>query len=146
MQLLEAVGHQEQRENMNSLDCFKTDAKAESDGVWIGVPGSSSQLLIARMWNPKMTNAFRVTLRARKEGEPDIDPDSEEVSTKLLANYVLLGWRSVVVEGKEVAYTPELGEKYLADPNYHEFKAFVRSAAIERERFLSKEAADVRGK
>jgi hypothetical protein len=131
---------------MNSLDCFKTDAKAETDGVWVGVPGSTSELLIARMWNPRMTNAFRVMLRARKEGDPDLDPDSDEVSTKLLARYVLLGWRNVVVNGQEVPYTPELGEKYLADPNYHEFKAYVRSAAIERERFLSKEAADARGK
>jgi hypothetical protein len=131
---------------MNSLDVFKTNAAAESDGVWVGLPGSTSEVLIARLWNPKMTNAFRVMLRERKQGEPDLDPDDTAVSARLIARHVLLGWRRVVVDGAEVAYTPELGERFLSDPNYHELLAFVRSSALDRERFMAKEAADARGK
>ena len=133
---------------MNTFDCFKTDAKAEVEGVWVKVPRSKTgaEVRVARLGNDRAREALRRLYRESQDREK-FNPDDRATAAKLMSETVLVDWRNVTVDGVEnVPYTSALGEKFLADPNYHEFFDFVRDAALARESYLAKCAEEATGK
>lgn len=121
---------------------FAVDAKKELDGVWENI-GGDAELLIARIGNPKYKEAFRKLPRGtRRMIESGTLPEaqSEKMFCQILASTVLLGWKNLIEDGKDVLYSEEKAAEMLL--KYPEFRAIVEDLGNDMRRFHeeSKEA------
>jgi hypothetical protein len=94
------------------LDAFEADSF--EDGLWFPIVGDS-KLKIARAGNPeylrtleKLEKSFR-----REHGEKLTPEARQSLNCQAIAKGLLKDWENVNERGKAVAYTPELGAKYL---------------------------------
>ena len=91
------------------LKDFKTDKDKEKDGVWEEL-GDGCSVLVARYGNPAMVNAYRRyprVLRQRLESGQVDDDKSAAVMAKVMADTILLNWKGLKEDGKEVVYSKE---------------------------------------
>ena len=91
------------------LKDFKTDKDKEKDGVWEDL-GDGCSVLVARYGNQAMVNAYRRyprVLRQRLESGQIDDDKSANVMAKVMADTILLDWKGLKEDGKEVAYSKE---------------------------------------
>lgn len=94
------------------LDAFEADSF--EDGLWFPIVGDS-RIKVARSSNPqylriveKLEKSFR-----RSHGEK-LSPDARlALNCQAIAMGLLKDWENVNERGKPVAYTPEIGAKYL---------------------------------
>lgn len=104
---------------------FATDETAENEGVW--VPLGDSEFLIARTGNrtysKKLAAAFKSNQRALDAGDDAADALSDKIMISVIADTILLGWRtgevnSVLYQGETLAYTKEAAKKVLAHKDF----------------------------
>ena len=91
------------------LKDFKTDKDKEKDGVWEDL-GDECSVLVARYGNQAMVNAYRRyprVLRQRLESGQVDDDKSATVMAKVMADTILLDWKGLKEDGKEVVYNKE---------------------------------------
>ena len=91
------------------LKDFKTDKDKEKNGVWEDL-GDGCSVLVARYGNQAMVNAYRKyprVLRQRLESGQVDDDKSSTIMAKVMADTILLDWKGLKEDGKEVAYSKE---------------------------------------
>ena len=91
------------------LKDFKTDRDKEKDGVWEDL-GDGCSVLVARYGNQAMVNAYRKyprVLRQRLESGQVDDDKSSNIMAKVMADTILLDWKGLKEDGKEVPYSKE---------------------------------------
>ena len=91
------------------LKDFKTDKDKEKDGVWEDL-GDGCSVLVARYGNQAMVNAYRKyprVLRQRLESGQVDDDKSSTIMAKVMADTILLDWKGLKEDGKEVVYSKE---------------------------------------
>lgn len=102
---------------MELFAALSTDPRLEEGGVW--VPYGDAELLIARDGNAKH-QALRSKLAKRHQhvfkggNEEAIAAAVKEITVTALSQTILLDWRNVTENGKPVAYTPEIGHRYMS--------------------------------
>ena len=99
------------------LKDFKTDKDKEKDGVWEDL-GDGCSVLVARYGNQAMINAYRKyprVLRQRLESGQVDDDKSSNILSKVMADTILLNWKGLKEDGKEVIYSKEECIRILAD-------------------------------
>ena len=99
------------------LKDFKTDKSKEEDGVWEDL-GDGCSVLIARYGNRAMVNAYRKyprVLRQRLESGQVDDDKSATIMAKVMADTILLDWKGLKEDGKEVAYSKEECARVLTE-------------------------------
>lgn len=86
------------------LDIFSqyaTDESLENNGTWRDI-GGGTELLIARIGNDKYVKHLNKLVEQNKKlldsGTDEADAKSNEIMVEVLANTILLGWRSKVGE------------------------------------------------
>jgi hypothetical protein len=128
------------------LSAFKTNKKAETDGVWVD-GGNGLELLLARVPNPKYEACMRQLGRPHAElARIGLDEDGvfASIHRQAIARHVLLGWRNLVDDqDKEIKYSVENAEKFLEE--YPDFLRLVLNLAQNRQLFLDatvKQTAD----
>lgn len=133
---------------MAKLGVLKCDRQKSEQGVWVPwILGM--RLKIARFGNPKFKAYVKNHGKDQKwlakigalEGNEDV---LEDVFSDALAHTVLLDWENVEDDnGNPIPYTPEIGAKYLRDPDYYELTEFVAMVSRDRETFRHHEAEQV---
>ena len=91
------------------LKDFKTDKDKEKDGVWEDL-GDGCSVLVARYGNQSMVNAYRKyprVFRQRLESGQVDDDKSSNIMSKVMADTILLDWKGLKEDGKEVVYSKE---------------------------------------
>ena len=99
------------------LKDFKTDRDKEKDGVWEDL-GDGCSVLVARYGNQAMVNAYRRyprVLRQRLESGQVDDDKSSTIMAKVMADTILLDWKGLKEDGKEVPYSKEECVRVLTD-------------------------------
>ena len=99
------------------LKDFKTDKNKEKDGVWEDL-GDGCSVLVARYGNQAMVNAYRRyprVLRQRLESGQVDDDKSSAIMAKVMSDTILLDWKGLKEDGKEVAYSKEECTRVLID-------------------------------
>ena len=123
---------------MDLRKAFGTNKKKEQEGVWVkGEEGS--EFLIARAGNPaaeKLTQELMRPHRRRLRAGTLPDEVTKEISYTVLATAVLLGWKGVKVDGKEVPYSPEQAKELFTEmPDFADFVAgYSMEAALFQDR------------
>lgn len=111
---------------MDLKKAFATNKKKELDGVWVKAE-DGAQFLIARYNNTKAEKLTGELMRPhRRRARLGTLPDEiqRDVSFSVLANAVLLDWKGVQVDGKDVSFSPELAKKMFDEiPDFADFIA-----------------------
>jgi hypothetical protein len=119
------------------LSEVKVDGKTQSEGVWVEHDTETS-FLVARMGNPKFKQRFGA-LMAPHQRRYDAGKLSNEMQSQIMAKAVsetiLLGWKGLQMDGKELKYSTEKAYEILADPTAEEFLALILEYAQDNERF-----------
>ena len=91
------------------LKDFKTDKVKEKEGVWEDL-GDGCSMLIARYGNPAMIRAYRKyprMIRRRLENGDVADDKSAKIMAGVMADTILLEWKGLKEDGKNVPYNKE---------------------------------------
>lgn len=124
---------------------MKIDSAKEEGGVWIAYKGGS-QLLIARHGNKKHEAAYERMLKPYQRGRRGgtIPEDVlENVGIRCLARYILLDWKGIADEGKELPYSPEAAERLFR--KYPLLMDDVFAFSQKAETFLVEEEEEIAG-
>lgn len=131
---------------MLNLTKLAVDPVLASEGTWADYAGG--RFLIARFNNPK-AQELRSSLALKQmallqSGTDEGEAAAQAINVEVLAHTILLAWEGVSEDGKTaVAYTPEVGVKYLADPRFAELKEFIQNFSFNRENYQEKVEAEV---
>lgn len=100
---------------MSFLNKYKTDKRAEVEGVWVEVDAGTS-FRIARLNNDKAREMRRTLEKPYRNFQTIPDSKSEEFLRKIVAHTILLDWKGMTDEnGTEIAHSPEAVERILKD-------------------------------
>lgn len=120
------------------LKNFKTDKDKEEKGVWEEL-GDGCSVLIARHGNPAMLKAYSKyprLLRQRLENGQADDEESASILSKVVADTILLDWKGLKEDGKEIAYSKEECVRVLTE--YPDVRAMILEMAQEAHLYHSK--------
>lgn len=118
---------------------FATDETAENEGVW--VPFGSSEFLVARTGNRAYSRKMKASMKAHQKALDRDDEAADALSAKLMtgviAETILLGWRTgdapeVAYKGVPLTYSKEAAAQVLS---HKDFRLQVLAWAEEMERF-----------
>jgi len=116
---------------------FDVNQNLETEGVWENL-GDGAWLLVARAGNDNFNNEYNKiprTVRRKIENPPKgSEHMRDEKICELMAKTILLDWRGLADEGKEVKYSQENAKKLLV--KYPEFRDFVFQLSNDPNRFL----------
>jgi len=120
---------------------FGTDKQKEEQGIWISL-GEDAEVLVARLGNKqyidaikRLTTPHKVALRNKSLPE-DL---SFDITVKAMAEAVLLGWKGMQENGKNLAYSREAAERLLKD--YPDFREQIAGIAADMENFRAETEA-----
>lgn len=107
------------------LSNFETDRELEVGGVWVDIGDEDgTQLLVARVGNQKFNTMLRAKMKPyRNMLQRDILPQEtqEGLLTEVLGETVLLGWKNLKHNGKEVKYSAAKAKELLKGiPDFRE--------------------------
>lgn len=121
---------------------FKTDAKAELEGVWVDI-GEGGRLKIARAGNANYNQAYRDKSKphwtAIRAGALPLD-ELLKITVACMAEFILRGWDGIEDDaGNAVPYTVETATDYLLTvrdfrelvTNLSEQQSLFRAVAVE---------------
>lgn len=115
---------------------IETDTQKEIEGVWRPYKGEA-QLLIARLNNERYRSLLRRKVKSNRavlDNEDDLaDKVGEQVMLEAMSKTILLGWKNIAINGKEVVYSPDLALKMLTQSR--EFRETVRNYAEDSEAY-----------
>lgn len=110
-----------------------------TEGVWVALD-SETAVLIAREGNPAYRKLLQKKLEphraALRHGTID-EKQADRIVAEVEAETILLGWKGVKLDGKELTYSIKQATDLLLDPRLIEFQEFVRQAAANIENFRS---------
>lgn len=118
---------------------FGTDKTAEVEGVWQDI-GDGVELLIARIGNPEYQKEFqRISKphrRAIRRGHLS-DSVAEKLLIKAMAKCILLDWKGLQEDGKDLPYSYDNAVRILTE--YRDLRDYVSDIANEIETFKLEE-------
>jgi len=112
------------------LNTLKTDKTKDLEGVWIDVT-TTCKLKVARLGNRKYERAMTTAL-AQVRLQSDKEEALNRIDIELMADYILLDWEGVELDGEALEYSRENAIKAL---EIQLFYNLVRSHASDFERF-----------
>lgn len=133
------------------LNNVRIDPLKEAEGAWITIDDETS-VKVARMFNVNYVAALEKVAKTRNispanrtsliMGEARAGEESQEdkdALTRVIADTILLDWKGLKIDGKDVPYSPEKCFEVLANPDYLEFRRFVLTASDNAEYFRAEE-------
>lgn len=110
------------------LKRFKTNQKLEVEGVWHDL-GDDTSVLVARAGNAKYTEELRKRMKkyqTRLEMKDEtMESVAERVLTECMAEFILLDWKGLKEDGKEVSYSVAKCKEILGNKEYKDFRSLI---------------------
>lgn len=129
------------------LSTIETDKDSEEKGVWTEDLGNGLQLLVARINNPSYTRAVGKYVKSKKDAFGSFDIDDEGINDdiiKIYAKSILLGWKGLEENGKELVYSEDEAIRIMT--KYTDFFNLVRSKSTDIELFRKRSIEEQSGK
>lgn len=123
---------------MDIFAAFSTDQVLESTGKWFSL-SKTAKVLVARSGNQNYADALRESMgESPLEGlvGREADEVAEELLVRVMSNTILLGWKGLSYQGKEVPYSAEMARTML---RIKDFRKKIASLADNFEAFRIKE-------
>lgn len=139
------------------LNDVRIDPQKESEGTWIEIDNETS-VKVARMFNPNYVSALEKVAKARNisvaqrnsliTGEARGGEESKgdrDALTRIIAETILLDWRGLKINGKEIPYSPDKCFEVLSNPDYLEFRRYILTASDNAENYRAEEVKESLG-
>jgi len=129
------------------LNLFKTDEKKSDEGVWCPVD-AVTEIKIARYGNRVFQRALKNAMKPYKQliDRGAIDDDTaDRVLVTAIADGILLDWRGMTRNGKELPYSREEAVKILLDKSLRDFRALVVELSQDMQMFRDAEIEEAAG-
>lgn len=121
---------------------FASDEAKEEEGVWEEF-GEGAGLLIASSHNKKFQKLFRKVpagIREQMNNGTLSDGIARGIMAGIFAKSILLDWKKISDEGKELSYSEETAKEYLI--KYKRLANFVWERAEDQTRFMNEEVEE----
>ncbi len=119
---------------------FAINTKAEEEGLWEDLGGGAG-LLVASIRNERFGKAFdALPEQVRKRAPRHTADQDREVMAPIMAKTLLLDWRGIADEGKEITYSKDNATSYLI--KYPRFYELVSKLSQDDSRYLPKGLED----
>lgn len=118
---------------------FGTDKKKELEGVWHDL-GEGLEVLVARIGNPKYKKRFQaITKPHRRALDRKTLPDevAERLMIQCMSETILLDWKGLEEDGKEVPYSTENAIRILTE--YRDLREYIDDISKELEGYKQEE-------
>lgn len=132
---------------MLDLETLAVDPKKARDGTWVNAYGAKFK--VAR-FNNRAAESARASALAdfyQKLSERDgakVDPHDEEklqdIQARIMADHVLVDWKGIAQNGKELKYSAATAYKILRDEKYQDLFNLIVRESLKYENFSA--AAD----
>lgn len=113
----------------------ETDPTLEKDGVEVNL-GDGAAIIVRPMRNENFRKYLNELLKPyeRRIQQKRMDGKlQDELTRKAVAKFVLIGWKGIKLDGKEVKYSPEKAVELME--RFGDFEEDVLTAAMTRETF-----------
>ena len=124
------------------LKNIRTDVKKEDEGVWYYPYGDANAGFLLGRYGSRRFKAARVAARekyARDLATGDSEEVSEKIAVEVMAEAIVLDWKGVKDDGKELPYSKENAIKVLGDPGLHDLRDLLVAQASSGSRYLAAE-------
>jgi len=122
------------------LDKYRLDDTKSISGVWHEI-APDAKLLIAKWVNTEHRKSIEKRLEKGKYKFQNDDPNDIEVERRInesLANYILIGWDGLILNGKQLKYSVQAAIDLLSDPDFKWLKEIVIEFSMEAENYMQK--------
>ena len=126
----------EAKKKLVDVRSLMVDLSKESDGVWVEYNGV--ELLIASSGKQDFLDAREAILEEHIEAirNDELTADKlTDLAMPAVAEHILLDWKNLSEDGKEVEYSPEQALEYLTDPALKDMRNFILQVSSQRARF-----------
>jgi hypothetical protein len=109
------------------LTALKLDLSKEIEGIWFSID-KDTELCIARMHNPNFNKLFEKLANPYRQSARKgflADEKADEIMNRVIAETVLLDWKGLKSDGKNVPYSVEKAIEILSNPQLSSFKELV---------------------
>lgn len=113
----------------------ETDPTLEKDGVEVEL-GEGAAIIVRPMRNEQFRKYLQELLKPyeRKIQQKRMDVElQDKLTRKAVAKHVLIGWKGIEIDGKEVKYSTAKAEELME--RFEDFQEDVLTAAMSRETF-----------
>lgn len=131
---------------------IKRDSGAISAGQWVSdIPEMGDLRLRVRGWTAPEASALRGRLeravsRADRDRSGRInDAEAARITSRVLADVILLDWEGVTSGKKKVAYSEDLAREWLTNPDFRPFADAVAWASQAVDRGQADATEDAKG-
>lgn len=109
------------------LRSYKTDPELEVAGKVVVIDETTS-ITVARFNNTKfrkMQDRLTEPYQKRAGREGISDEQADEILSECMSSHLLVGWKGLLLDGKEIEYSKENALQLLTDPTLKDFKELV---------------------
>lgn len=117
---------------------FGTSEQLQNEGAWTNDLGEGLKLKLARLRNPDFRKMYQRALKPYQQQirRGTLDPAIEEgIINRCVAETVLLDWKNLSLDGKEIPFSKENALRILSDPDLTDFRDLVVDLASDSELF-----------
>lgn len=126
------------------LNQLRTDADAETQGVWTDALVPKARFKIARLNNPDFQAAFAKAQKPYQDSGIEMpDSEKEEVVTNLTAEFILLDWEGIELDGKPLKYSVANAKMVLS--TFKELRGKIVAFASSFANYKAKVDAEIQG-
>lgn len=101
---------------LDIFEAYATDEDAENNGRWFPL-GKGGHVKVARTGNENYSKLFKKLVEAKEadlnEGGPAADALANEILLQVESQTVLVDWKGIGFQGKQVEYSPEMAKTML---------------------------------
>lgn len=111
------------------------DSQLAEDGVEVDL-GEGAAIIVRPMRNEQFKKYLNTLLKPyeRRIQQKRMDAKlQDDLTRKAVAKHVLIGWKGIEIDGKEVKYSPAKAEELMK--RFEDFQEDVLTAALSRETF-----------
>lgn len=126
------------------LKQMKVSDSLSQDGVWVDLD-ETSKVKLARFGNAKFKSRLRALMSPYKrmiDNDTMSDVKADELLVIALAETVVLDWKGLSLDGKEISYSVGTVMKILSDPAFIDFREMIVSMSRDMELYREEELKD----
>lgn len=146
---------------MAELGNYRVDSDLCVEGIWC-LYDADIELKIARITNPKYMQFLQKlsqegggmslggsriarSRRLRRSLGVDDEEDMTDMVDLSMSHHVLLDWKNIQIDGKDIPYSQEKAFTFLQDPELQDLRSFVLVQASDAALFLKESMNEAAG-
>jgi len=129
---------------MDLSKSYAMDVKASEEGKWIDLDSTTSLLIRrygCRSFQKYLSGLLAPHKKATQRGSLD-DDLAEQILTQAIAKEILVDWKGLKIDDKEVKYSVEKAVEILSNPVFKEFRDDVVAWSQDFQIFREEEIED----